>query len=47
MKFNWPKNRGELDRIIHEQLRWLLTGLSIFQKKSFSEIDINNIEVLN
>lgn len=47
MKFNWPKNRGELDKITHEQLRWLLTGLSIFQKKSFSEIDINNIEILN
>lgn len=47
MKFKWPRNKGELVMITHEQLRWLLTGLSIYQKKSFAEIDINNMSILN
>lgn len=47
MKFQWPKNESQLYKITQEQLRWLLSGLSIQQKKSFKEIDIENIEILN
>lgn len=47
MKFKWPRNKGELGKITHEQLRWLLSGLSISQKKSFKEIDINSTNILN
>lgn len=41
MKFQWPKNQGELANITKEQLKWLLSGLSIEQKTSFKEINLN------
>lgn len=38
MKFQWPRNAGELKYITKEQLNWLLSGLEIFPKKYFEEI---------
>ena len=39
MKFNWPKNKGELKMITKEQLNWLLSGLDIYPKKYFKEFN--------
>jgi len=41
MKFKWPRNSKELKRIDKQQLNWLLSGLSIEQKNSFKEINLN------
>ena len=41
MKFKWPRNSIELKRIDKQQLNWLLSGLSIDQKTSFGEINLN------
>ena len=41
MKFKWPRNSIELKRINKQQLNWLLSGLSIEQKTSFKEINLN------
>ena len=40
MKFQWPKNKGELGQITKEQLNWLLSGLKIHQDKCFKDIQI-------
>ena len=32
MKFQWPRNAGEIKSITKEQLTWLLSGLKIEQK---------------
>jgi transposase len=34
MKFQWPKNQGEVRDINRRQLEWLLQGLQIDQKKA-------------
>ena len=34
MKFQWPKNQGEIRDISRRQLEWLLQGLQIDQKKA-------------
>ncbi len=34
MKFQWPKNQGEVRDITRRQLEWLLQGLQIDQKKA-------------
>ena len=34
MKFQWPKNQGEVRNITRRQLEWLLEGLQIDQKKA-------------
>lgn len=34
MKFQWPKNQGEVRDITLRQLEWLLQGLQIDQKKA-------------
>ena len=41
MKFQWPRNEGELKEITKEQLSWLLSGLQIFPKKQFKDIEID------
>lgn len=41
MKFKWPINSNELNRITKKQLEWLLAGLKIEQKNSFKDIEIN------
>ncbi len=37
MKFQWPKNQGEVRNITKRQLEWLLAGLQIDQKKAHPE----------
>lgn len=34
MKFQWPKNQGEIRDISKRQLEWLLSGLQVDQKKA-------------
>jgi len=34
MKFQWPKNQGEVRDITKRELEWLLQGLQIDQKKA-------------
>jgi transposase len=33
MKFQWPKNQGEVRDITWRQLEWLLQGLQIDERK--------------
>jgi transposase len=37
MKFQWPKNEGEVRDITKRQMEWLLDGLQIDQKKAHLE----------
>ena len=37
MKFQWPKNQGEVRDITNRQMEWLLEGLQIDQKKVHPE----------
>ncbi|WP_165916458.1 IS66 family insertion sequence element accessory protein TnpB [Marinisporobacter balticus] len=37
MKFQWPKTKGELRNINKQELRWLLEGLQIDQKKAHAK----------
>jgi transposase len=37
MKFQWPKNQGEVRDITRRQLEWLLQGLQIDQKKAYPD----------
>lgn len=34
MKFQWPKNQGEVRDITKRQLEWLMEGLQVDQKKA-------------
>lgn len=40
MKFQWPRNKGELKNITKDQLNWLLSGLKIYPEKYFKDINI-------
>lgn len=37
MKFQWPKNQGEVRDITRRQMEWLLEGLQVDQKKAHKE----------
>ena len=39
MKFQWPKNQGEIRDITKRQMEWLLEGLQIDQKKAHPKSD--------
>lgn len=44
MKFQWPKNEGEIRDISKRQLEWLLSGLQVDQKKAHPDsIDTSRI----
>ena len=44
MKFQWPKNQGELRDITKRELEWLLQGLQIDQKKALpNSLDTSKI----
>ena len=44
MKFQWPKNEGDVRNITQYQLGWLLQGLTIEQKKAHPQnIDTSKI----
>ncbi len=45
MKFKWPRNKGEVDKITKEQLNWLLSGLDIYPKKYFKDINIDKVNI--
>lgn len=45
MKFQWPKNEGDVRNITKRQLDWLLDGLNIDQKKALRE-SINTTEII-
>ena len=45
MRFQWPKNKGELESITQEQLQWLLSGLEMYPKKYFKDYNINKRSV--
>ena len=45
MKFQWPKSSLEIKNITKEQLQWLLSGLSIYPKKYFEEVKIEDKKV--
>ena len=47
MKFKWPRNQGEMKMITKEQLRWLLSGLEIYPKKYFREIELEKYKIAN
>lgn len=47
MKFQWPRNKRELESITQEQLHWLLSGLEIYPKKYFKEYNIDKKSVAN
>lgn len=47
MKFKWPRNQGEMEMITKEQLRWLLSGLEIYPKKYFREIELEKYKIAN
>ena len=34
-RFQWPRNEQELKLLTRQEFRWLMEGLSIFQKKAF------------
>ncbi len=43
MKFQWPKNQGEIRDITKRQMEWLLHGLQIDQKRYIKKILILKI----
>lgn len=45
MKFQWPRNQGEIKSITKEQLNWLLSGLKIEQRNYFRNIEINENDI--
>ena len=45
MKFKWTRNKGEVDKITKEQLNWLLSGLDIYPKKYFKDINIDKVNI--
>ena len=45
MKFKWPRNKGVVDKITKEQLNWLLSGLDIYPKKYFKDINIDKVNI--
>ncbi|NAS19566.1 IS66 family insertion sequence element accessory protein TnpB [Clostridium butyricum] len=45
MKFQWPKNEGDVRNIAKRQLDWLLDGLNIDQKKALRE-SINTTDII-
>lgn len=42
MKFQWPKDSSDIKDISEKQLDWLLSGLSIDQKKALKDVDISS-----
>ncbi len=39
-KFQWPRNQDELMAMTPEQFRWLMEGVSIFQKKAVKDVHL-------
>ena len=45
IRFQWPRDKGEIGIITKEQLQWLLSGLQMYPKKYFKEYNINKESV--
>ena len=45
MMLKWPRNKEEVDKITKEQLNWLLSGLDIYPKKYFKDINIDKVNI--
>ncbi len=45
MKFQWPRNEGEIKNITKQQLGWLLSGLKIYPEKYFKDINLDNQKI--
>lgn len=41
MRFQWPKEAGDMKDITEQQTRWLLEGLEIEQKKAHRPVEIS------
>ncbi len=37
-RFQWPRNEEEVKQMSPQQFRWLMEGLSIYQKKAVKEV---------
>ncbi len=35
-RFQWPRNEQELKLLTRQEFRWLMEGLSVFQRKAFT-----------
>lgn len=42
MKFQWPKDTSEIKEINLQQVKWLLQGLTIEQKKAHHDVNFNS-----
>lgn len=38
-RYKWPRTESELKELTEQQFRWLLEGLSIYQKDAFKKIE--------
>ena len=38
-KYQWPRTTEELKELTSQQFRWLMEGLSIYQKKAIHTVD--------
>jgi transposase len=38
-RFQWPRNEEDLKRITQQEYRWLMEGLSIYQKKAIRSME--------
>ena len=45
MRFKWPRNEGEMKNITKTQLEWLLSGLEIYPKKIFQDINLDDKKI--
>ena len=45
MKFQWPKEAGEVMNISPKQVQWLLQGLEIAPQKAHHSIEMSNQEI--
>ena len=45
MKFQWPRNKEEMQQITKQQLSWLLSGLKIYPDKYFRDINLDKEKI--
>ena len=46
-RFKWPRTPGDIRQITKQQLEWLLSGLDMYPKKYFKDIDISEEMIVN
>ena len=45
MHFQWPRNGNEMKNITKQQLSWLLSGLTIYPRKYFQDVNISKDDI--